>query len=291
MTDIGGDTLDALRTMALQAWYGLIARTPYLLAGLVALLLCIAMGRLVRQAIWTAGDRTRLDVALAQVLGRLAASASTLIGTLVAAVIIFPTFRPGDLIAGLGIASIAVGFAFKDILQNMLAGLLILYRKPFRIGDQIRTAAFAGTVETINVRATVLRSFDDERIVIPNSDVYTRAVTVLTALERRRLTVTVGVGYGDSLTAARETILAVVQRTEGVLPSPAPWVYLTELAPSAVVFTVYLWARPDQANVLAVADRVTSGIKLALDAAGIDMPYPHRVVRLESSADPDRPAV
>jgi small-conductance mechanosensitive channel len=89
---------------------------------------------------------------------------------------------------------------------------------------------------------------------------------------------TVGVGYPDSIEDARATIHRVLGETEGVLDDPGPWVYVAELAPSSVNFNVYFWVISEQANELAVSDRVATGIKLALDSAGIDMPYPHTVV-------------
>jgi small conductance mechanosensitive channel len=215
---------------------------------------------------------------LADLLGRLASAVIAMLGLLIAAVIIFPTFKPGDLLAGLGITSIAIGFAFKDILQNWLAGVFILWRRPFHVGDQIRTKEYEGTVEEINVRSTILKTYDGERVVVPNSDVYTNIVLVRTAYPRRRVRFTVGVSYIDSIEEARATIHHVLQETDGVLPDPGPWVYVTELAPSAVNFVVYFWVEPEQANVLKVSDGVATGIKLALDQAGIDMPYPHTVV-------------
>src|ERR671920_1051054 len=99
------------------------------------------------------------------------------LGLLVVATIVFPSVKPADVLATLGVGSIAIGFAFKDILQNWLSGLLILYRQPFRRGDQIRSGEFEGTVERIEARATLIRTYDGQMVVIPNSDIYTRAVT------------------------------------------------------------------------------------------------------------------
>jgi len=196
----------------------------------------------------------------------------------VAAVIVFPAFKPGDLIAGLGITSIAIGFAFKDILQNWLAGVFILWRRPFQVGDEIRTKGHEGTVEQIAVRSTMLKTYDGERVVVPNSEVYTDTLLVRTAYHQRRVRFTVGIGYLDSIEEAREAILGVLRDTEGVLDEPGPWVQVIELAPSSVNFALYFWVEAPQANVLRVSDRVATGIKLALDRAGIDMPYPHTVV-------------
>ena len=164
------------------------------------------------------------------------------------------------------------------MLQNFFAGILILWRRPFVVGDRIRTKDYEGTVEEITVRLTRLKTFDGERAVLPNGDVYTNAILVRTAYDKRRIRFTVGIGYPDSIEEARETIKSVLRETEGVLADPGPWVYVTELAPSSVNFSVYFWVQSEQANLLEVSDRVATGIKLALDRAGIDMPFPHTVV-------------
>jgi small conductance mechanosensitive channel len=265
------------RTLAgmLQA---LLARAPYILVALVVFAGFLVAARVFRRVVHAAGVRTRLDVTLADLLGRVVAFSLSVLGLFVAAVIIFPSFKPGDLVAGLGITSVAIGFAFKDVLQNFFAGILILWRRPFVVGDQISALGYEGTVEEINVRSTRLKTYDGERAVLPNGDVYTSAVLVRTAYDRRRVRFTVGIGYPDSIDEARQTIHRVLAETEGVLDDPGPWVYVTELAASSVNFTAYFWVESQQANVLAVSDRVATGIKLALDRAQIDMPYPHTVV-------------
>ena len=269
-----GAELGALRQLA----ESVLARLPHVGVALVVFGLLLLFGRVLRRVVGETGRRTRLDETLAELLGRLASFAIAVLGLFVAAVIIFPAFRPGDLVAGLGITSVAIGFAFKDVLQNFFAGILILWRRPFVVGDQIRFKEYEGTVEEINVRSTRLRTYDGERAVLPNGDVYTNALLVRTAYAHRRVRFTVGVGYLDSIEEARETIHRVLRETEGVLDDPGPWVYVTELAASSVNFSVYFWTASEQANVLEVSDRVATGIKLALDEAGIDLPYPHAVV-------------
>lgn len=259
-------------------WEKLLARTPYMVVGAALTMIFYVAGRIVRRVLLVAGARTQFDPLLAELLGGLAVWIFSILGLLLAAVVIFPTFRPGDLLAGLGITSVAIGFAFKDILQNWLAGVFILWRRPFQIGDQIRTKEHEGTVEDINVRSTRLKTYDGERVVVPNSDVYTSTILVRTAYGTRRIGFTVGVGYGCDLEAARDAIRQVLERTEGVLSDPPPLAHVVELAPSSVNFNVYFWTAADQANVIRVRDRVATGIKLALDAAGVDIPYPHTVV-------------
>ena len=259
-------------------WTSFLAQLPYIVIGIIVFVVFLVVARIVARVVHAAGTRTRVDLTLAELLGRVASLLITILGIFVAAVIIFPAFKPGDLVAGLGITSVAVGFAFKDVLQNFFAGILILWRRPFVVGDQLKFREYEGTIEEINVRSTRIKTFDGERAVIPNGDVYTNAVLVKTAYDRRRVRFVVGIGYLDDIEQGRETIQRVLNETEGVLPDPGPWIYVSELAPSSVNFTVYFWVESNQANVLKVSDKVATGIKYALDRAGIDMPYPHSVV-------------
>ena len=115
-------------------------------------------------------------------------------------------------------------------------------------------------------------------MILPNGDVYVNPIEVLTAYPHRRLRFSVGIGYPDSIENARQVIHDVLSHTEGVFADPPPLVYVSELGGSSVNLTVYFWVESHQANALAVSDRVATGIKLALDKADIDMPYPHTVV-------------
>src|ERR1041385_5689963 len=261
-----------------QMGSSLVARLPYLLFALIAFVIFLVIARILKSVLITAGRRTRLDITLAELLARLVSAAIIILGLLVAAVIIFPTFRPGDLIAGLGITSVAIGFAFKDVLQNFFAGILILWRRPFIVGDEIKVREFEGTVEDITTRSTRVKTYDGERAILPNGDVYTSALLVRSAYESRRVRLTVGIGYKDSIESARRIIHEVLRKTEGVLRSPEPWVYVSELAPSSVNLNIYFWTASRQANVLAQLDDVATKVKNALDQAHLDIPYPQLVV-------------
>lgn len=257
---------------------GFLAQLPYIILGIIVFTAFVIVARIVSRVIRAAGERTSFDITLADLLGRLASLFIIILGIFVAAVVIFPAFKPGDLVAGLGITSVAVGFAFKDVLQNFFAGILILWRRPFVVGNQLKFRDYEGTVEEINIRSTRIKTFDGERAVIPNGDIYTNAVLVKTAYDKRRVRFVVGIGYLDDIEKGRETIRQALNNIEGVLDDPGPWIYVSELAPSSVNFTVYFWVESEQSNVLKVSDRVATGIKYALDKAGIDMPYPHSVV-------------
>jgi small conductance mechanosensitive channel len=264
----------------LDLWYSMIARTPHTAAALLVIVAFWVLGRGVGRVVRMTARRARLERELVELFGNTASVLVSVLGVLVGFVVVFPGFAPGDLVAGLGLTSVAVGFAFKDILQNFFAGIFILWRRPFHIGDQIRTTEYEGTVEEITMRSTRLKTYDGERVILPNADVYTHAVEVRTAYAVRRIRFVVGIAYPESIEEAREVIYRTLAETEGVLVNPGPWVYVTELGDFSVNFTVYFWTGSEQANVLRVSDRVATRIKLALDEAGIEIPYPRTVVFL-----------
>jgi small-conductance mechanosensitive channel len=190
--------------------------------------------------------------------------------------IVIPSLKAGDLVQLLGISGVAIGFAFRDILQNFLAGILILLTEPFQIEDQIVFKGFEGTVENIQTRATTIKTYDGRRIVIPNSELFTNSVTVNTAFENRRLEYDIGVGYGDDIEWTKQLIMEALNSVDVVLKNPAPDVLVMELADSAVNIRARWWIQPPLwSDALDSRDKVISAIKQKLYVEnGIDLPYP-----------------
>jgi small conductance mechanosensitive channel len=263
---------------------------PNLGIALVVFTLFLAAAWVAKRAVrHVAQRRDRGDLGI--LLGGFAKWATVLLGLLVVATIVFPSVRPADVLATLGIGSVAIGFAFKDILQNWLSGLLILYRRPFRRGDEIKSGEFEGTVEHIEARATLIRTYDGQQVVIPNSDIYTRAVTVRTAFPKRRSEYDVGIGYGDDIERACQVILEALRGIEGVEKDPAPEAIPCALDASTVNVKVRWWSDSRRASVVATQGRVINAMKRALSEAGIDLPFPTRMVLFHDQteeADGDR---
>ncbi|MCB1466990.1 MAG: mechanosensitive ion channel family protein [Rhizobiaceae bacterium] len=222
---------------------------------------------------------------LGEVLGSFLRWLVILAGALIALTIVIPSLKPGDLVAGLGIGSVAIGFAFKDILQNWLAGLLLLLRQPFRPNDQIVVNGFEGTVQRIETRATIIRTYDGRQVILPNSDVYSNAVVVNTAHESRRSEYDVGIGYGDSIDVAREVILEAISGIEGIESATKPEVLVWDLAASTVNLRVRWWTNSLRTDVVHVRSKVLEAVKKALDAAGIDMPFETQVMLLHDQTE------
>lgn len=221
---------------------------------------------------------TRQNLVL--VLNRVGSTFIIFFGFLIALVIAIPGFTPSQLIGALGIGSVAIGFAFKDIFQNLLSGILILVSEPFRIGDDIVVNGLEGNVEDIQIRATFLRSPDGRRIVIPNATVYTSAVTVNNAYQRRRCEFVVGIGYEDDMQKAKKIILDILDRNLNVLSQPGFSVNVTALADFSINLTVRWWVNTTETSTSASISEIQELVVTAFDEKGISIPYPVQEVKV-----------
>ncbi len=250
-----------------------IAALPNVLIALVVLLIFWLIARGVRSVIervW--GSR---EGNLGRLFGRLASGSILVLGVLVGLTIVFPSVTPASLFSLLGVGGVAIGFAFRDILQNLLAGVLILVTRPFRIGDQIVAGDSEGTVEDIQVRATIIRTYDNLQVVIPNTQLFTGKVTVKTAYEMRRLQYDVEIGYGDDIETAKRVIHETLRGLKLLRQDPAPEVFVVDLAGSSVNLRVRWWINPPRRkDALDSQDEVLQHVKEALLAHGIDLPFP-----------------
>lgn len=259
------------------AYTSFVQLIPNIVAGLVMLCLFVGSAFLADRAV-SRGFHARRQDDLGDLLGGFTRWALIGFGALVAATIIFPSVKPSDVLGALGVGSVAIGFAFKDILQNWFAGVLLLVREPFKRGDQIVMGAYEGTVEHIGARATTIKTYDGRRVVIPNADIYTQPITVNTAYNQVRSSYDVGIGYGDDIEAARSVILDALDGLQGILHEPAPEVIPWDLAGSSVNLRVRWWTEPTRIKVVLARGRVIAAVRNALTAAQIDMPYPTQVM-------------
>jgi small conductance mechanosensitive channel len=263
---------------------GFVLLLPNIGIGVVVLVVFLGGAWLAQRTIVKVFERRR-QFDLGALLGGFIGWGLIGLGCLVVATIIFPSVKPSDALATLGIGSVAIGFAFKDILQNWFAGLLILLRQPFVRGDQISVAGFEGTVEHIEARATAIKTYDGKRVVIPNSTIYTLPVTVGTAFKQVRSVYDVGIGYADDIEAARSVILGALDGLEGVMQEPKPEVIPWEIGPSSVNLRVRWWTDSKRSAVTLARGRVISAMKTALADAQIDMPYATQVVLFHNQTE------
>ena len=200
------------------------------------------------------------------------------IGIVLACVSAFPDFELGDIVATLGIGSVAIGFAFQDIFKNFLAGIILLAEEPFSIGDEIVVGEYQGIVEHISIRTTQIRTYQGEKVLIPNSSVFTNSVKVLTAYTYRRTDLSVGVDYNTPLTEAKNILAETIEMVQGVISDPKPKVELVNFGDSSIDFMIRYWTLPEQKEVNYIQSQAIIAIKRACDEASINIPYPIRSI-------------
>lgn len=260
---------------------GFVERIPYFVAAIVVMIIFWLLSLLFKKIVHKIlGDRSRHQN-LVKVFQRVGGALIFFVGFMIAMVVAIPGFTPAKLIGALGIGSVAIGFAFKDIFQNLLSGILLLISEPFRIGDQIVSGDYEGTVEDIKIRATTIRTYDGRQVVIPNSDLYTSALTVNTAYKQRRLEVEVGIGYEDDIESAKVEILQALEKADTVSTIAKPSVIATGFGGSSMDLKVrWFIEEGTQANKVASIHQVIVEIKKALDAANVNIPFPIRTLDL-----------
>lgn len=253
---------------------GAIAILPNLVLAIIVLAVALMLSRWLKGLVVGFYARHGRHQNLGIVLGRLIQWLVISFMLLVTMSIVLPSFHARDLIQILGISGVAIGFAFRDILQNFLAGILLLLAEPFRLGDEISVASYEGVVQEIQARATLIKTYDGYQVVIPNSTIYTQSVKIFNHYDVRRTTLEVGIGYGDNVDEARRLMLEAMGEVEGVLTDPPPSVIATEFGDSGVVLRARWWTKSRRAEMLRVRDRVVPAIRQKLGENGIDLPYP-----------------
>jgi len=245
----------------------------------VALLLLVATWFVARFAVRIADrlvGQTQLRPSLRQLIETLVRLGVWIFGLLIAAAVVFPGFSAGGMIAGLGIGAVAIGFAFQDIFENFLAGVLIMLREKMRIGDLIEVENIRGKVEKISLRETYVRQLSNELTIVPNSMIFKNPVQILTDQEVRRDEIMVGVSYDADLDAAEAAIRkAFESEISGLHADKGVGVFAREFGGSSIDWLVQWWSESSKPRDMRdVRTQVVKAIKRELDAAGIEIPFP-----------------
>ncbi len=192
--------------------------------------------------------------------------------------------QTASLITVFGAASLAIGLALQGTLQNVAAGVMLLFFRPFRIGDYVEAGGKAGTVTAIDLFLTEFATPDNVRILVPNAQIWGNPVVNYSHHKTRRLDLTVGVDYGDEIDTAFATIRSVIAADARVHADPEPLVAAAELADSSVNLVIRVWCDADVYWPLKFD--LMKAIKEALDKAGISIPFPQRVVHVVGAREP-----
>ncbi len=183
-----------------------------------------------------------------------------------------------SIIAVLGAAGLAVGLALQGTLSNIAAGLMILFLRPFKVGDYIDAEGISGTVDMIGLFVTEMRTFDGIYVSVPNAQLWNRTIKNFSRLPTRRLDLVVGVGYGDDLNKAIDVLSDILAKETRVLKDPEAQVLVKELADSSVNLNLRCWTSAD--DYWALLFDLTRTCKMRLDDEGISIPFPQRDVHV-----------
>jgi len=245
------------------------AKLPELLAGVLILILFWLIAKLLNALFLRATQNTLKDVRVRILISRFIIAIGVIVGIFAALSIIIPTFDFTSLMAGLGVTSVVIGIAARDIVNNIISGILILWQRPFNIGDHIFVGNEHGKVEYIGVRATNLRTDDGELILIPNGTLYTNAITIRGAGEKRRMTFSFCLPYTVDLENAKSIILNAIRTTENVVDEPSPNVLTSEMTADGIVVNAAFWLNTSEHNPLGVLDRCLTSVHSTLRQNGI----------------------
>ncbi len=267
--------------ISLQEFFPLILGALRNVLGVILLLaLAWFVARWARRLVEKSLARTRLDVTLAKFFANVTAWL-ILVLALITALSIFG-FNTTSFAAVIGAAGLAIGLALQGTLSNFAAGVMLLTFRPFKVGDAVKLEGEIGKVDEIDLFMTKIDTFDNRRIIFPNSKVFGARIETITFHPIRRADVPVGVAYDADLDHTRAVLEAAAAAVEGGLEDPAPQVVLEGLGDSSVNWSVRVWCNtPDFVAVKQATIRAT---KKALDEAGLAIPFPQLDVHLDAPA-------
>ena len=267
--------IETLRDQLQDMGEGLVESLPSLAIAIFIVFLTWIVARFGARISDMIVGRTELRASLKTLIDTLVKLGIWLAGLFIAAIVVMPGLTAASLLAGLGIGAVAIGFAFQDIFENFLAGVLIMLREKMRIGDVIECEGITGKVEHITLRETHVRKLSGELTVVPNSILFKNPVEILTDDSQRRHEVVVGVSYDTQLDRAAEVIRQAVEDVEDVLASKGIDIFAQEFNSSSVDFLVRWWAGSTPRDGWESKDKVVRAVKAALDEAGIEIPFPY----------------
>jgi small conductance mechanosensitive channel len=270
--------LAILRERIEELLRGVVTLLPNIIAAVVFLIVTWLLAAAVRWLLSSVVFRKRMRPALKNALLVLSTTAIWFCGLLITATIALPGLTPGEALAGLGIGSIAIGLAFKDIFENFLAGILIMLRKPMRIGDFVTCEGITGKVEDITIRDTFIRQTDGVLVMLPNAFLYKNPVHVLTDLDMRRTTIMAGIAYGENIGEAQKVLQGAVEGLQSVDKRRPIQIFAKAFGSSSIDFEVTWWTGSRPVDIRMSRDEVVEAVKSALDKAGIEIPFPYRTL-------------
>lgn len=264
----------------------LVEMLPNLAVAVLVVVLAALAARLASRLVERAARRAASNTQVVALLSSVTRVSVLALGLFVALGILQLEKTVTSLLAGIGVVGLALGFAFQDIANNFMSGVIMALREPFQIGDLIETHDTMGWVERVTLRATVVRNFWGQLVVIPNKDVLQSPIVNYSQTGQRRIEVPVGVAYSDDLSRAREAARKALEGLPDRDESKPVDVYWTGFGGSSIDMSARFWIdlSNDDTDYLAARSNAVQAIKSAFDEAGITIPFPIRTLDLGDEA-------
>lgn len=279
------EVASSIQTTVLSVWSDFVGHIPFLISGLIVILATWGVSKIVERVMRRWLLRESMRRSLRDLLVRLVGIGVWSAGLMLTAMVVFPGLTPARALGALGLVSIAVGFAFKDIFENFFAGILMLWRFPFEPGDYIECQGIVGQVEDVTVRMTVIRKTTGELVVMPNSQLFKNPVEILTHQNKRRVTMMTGVAYGEDVAEAVGVVEKAVKQCETVDAERPIQVFPQAFGSSSIDIEVAWWTDSKPVGMRRSRGEVVTAVKKALDDAGIEIPFPYRTLTFKEPLD------
>ena len=266
-----GDEID----MATRAWQWFMESIPQIAGAIAVLVIGVILARLLSRGADRALTRSgRIEPTVAKFLSNIIKYALWV----VVAVTVLTQFgvQTTSIIAALGGLALAVGLALQGTLSNVAAGVMILIQRPFRVGEAITAGIVTGTVQAIGLFTTEILQYDGLYVMVPNNELWNKPIINFSRMPTRRFELLVGIGYSDSIEQARREMLALADADPRVLAEPAPVVFVSALADSAVTMGMRVWCKTE--DYLGLSWALTEAAKIRFDDKGISIPFPQQEV-------------
>lgn len=272
------DVVQAVSDSVLNIWQGFLAHIPFFIASFLMLVVTWGVAHLAARFTRRFARKAKARPSLQDLMVRLTKILIWMLGVLFTAMVLFPGITPARALGGLGLLSVAVGFAFKDMFENFFAGIQILWRFPFEAGDVIKCEHVEGRVESVEVRDTTIRRTTGELVIVPNLFLFKNPCEILTDMKKRRITVIAGIAYGEDVATAVKVIEDAVTGCETVRDDEPVQIFPQAFGESSIDIEVTWWAGSTPLEERRSRGEVVTAVKKALDNAGIEIPFPYRTL-------------
>ncbi len=271
--------MEKIETLSAHLYEIVLVYGPKLIGAIVTLLIGMWIISIVRGICRRSFEKRNVDPSLRGFLNSLIGIGLKIL--LWISVIAMMGVKMTSFIAILGAAGLAIGMAFSGTLQNFAGGILILFFKPFKIGDYIEAQGHIGVVSEIQIFNTILKTLDNKTVIIPNGGLSTNSMVNYSTEPRRRVDFTFGIAYGDDVDKARNVLLNIIKADNRIINDPAePFVAVSELADSSVNFVVRVWAKGE--DYWGVFFDMNENVYKAFAKEGINIPFPQMDVHMHN---------